>query len=123
MAIESMTIRISRLRVYAYHGVLPQEGRVGNTYLLDIRLDLSDTAAALTDDLAATVDYGAVCSLVRREMATPSRLLESLAYRVAMSILQHFPKVARITLSLDKDNPPVGGDIGAAGVEVVVGRH
>lgn len=122
MEIEGMTVHLNNLRVYAYHGVMEQERRVGNAYHLNIALDLSDFTAAETDDLSATVNYAEVCSLVEREMAKPALLLETLAGRLARVLLDAFPLVARVTLTVCKDNPPMGADIDSAGVTIVVKR-
>ena len=111
-------ILINGLRLYAYHGVLPQERKVGTYFTLDLRLETDFTQAMETDQLDGTVSYAEVCDVVRREMAVPSQLLEHVGGRIIKALHQQFPKVGCIKLRLLKDNPPMGADLQGAGVEI-----
>lgn len=122
MEIEKMTIRLKDIRVYAYHGVMPQENKVGNIYTVNVSLDLNDCAAAMTDDLSLTVNYAEVVGLIKAEMAKPAKLLEALAYRIAKSVIDNYSLVDSVELSIEKDNPPVSADIVSSGVCVKLKR-
>lgn len=122
MEIEKMTIRLKDIRVYAYHGVMPQENKVGNIYTVNVSLDLNDCAAAMTDDLSLTVNYAEVVGLIKAEMAKPAKLLEALAYRIAKSVIDNYSMVDSVELSIEKDNPPVSADIASSGVCVKLKR-
>lgn len=111
MTITQCDIRLEGLRFYAFHGVLPQEQIVGGHYTVDLCLRLSEAErAVLHDELAGTVNYAEVYRLVQREMATPSALLEHVAGRILSAIFAAFPTVATATITLRKDNPPMGAD-------------
>jgi dihydroneopterin aldolase len=87
---------------------------------LDIEVDM-DRAAA-TDDMADTVDYGAVTDMVRRLVSTEScGLLEALAERIADVVLAD-PRVGSATVALRKVRPPVAADLRTAGVRITRGR-
>lgn len=111
-------IRIERLRVRAFHGVLPQERQVGGDFLVTLRIGYPWQQAMESDDVADTLDYAAVYELVRREMAVPSQLLEHVAGRIVQALLQQYPQITSIDLWLTKVTPPMGADCEGAGVEL-----
>lgn len=67
-----MNIVLNNLRIYAYHGAMPQETVVGDWYIINLRLNVSNEQATTTDSLDDTVNYAQVYKIVREEMATPS---------------------------------------------------
>ena len=69
-------IELRRMTFYAYHGVAPQETRVGNTFIVDLILTAPLENAVWSDDLSDTINYATVYETVKAEMAIPSRLLE-----------------------------------------------
>lgn len=111
-------IRIEKLRLRAFHGVLPQEQKVGGDFEVTLRIGYPWQQAAMTDDVADTLDYAAVYRLVSREMVSPSKLLEHVAGRIANALLHTFPKITSIDLWLTKVTPPMGADCEGAGVEL-----
>ncbi|MDR0895126.1 MAG: dihydroneopterin aldolase [Prevotellaceae bacterium] len=100
-------ICLHRLHIYAYHGVYEAERIHGNDFLLDLRLKVDVTRAMTTDRVADTVDYAAVCSLVKHEMSIPSNLLEHVAGRIAEKLLSAFPAIEEVELKLSKCHPPM----------------
>ncbi len=76
-------ITLRGLRAYGYHGVYPQERAEGQEFVVDVTLELDLAAAAGSDDLADTVDYGALADrLVAVVTGEPVNLLETLAARL-----------------------------------------
>lgn len=120
MKLMSSKIYLRNVRFHAFHGVLPQEGIVGNDYLVNLVLDYDFSSAMKTDDLQGTLNYAEVYQKVREEMAVPSKLLEHVAGRIAHRLFSDFPEIQRLQLSITKVNPPMGGDSDGAGVEVVL---
>ena len=111
-------IYLKDICIYAYHGVGEQETKVGNTFWIDLKLKTDISQAMKTDDVADTVSYADVFRVVSEEMAIPSKLLEHVAGRIMQRICHDFPTVEALTLKLSKQNPPMGADIAAAGVEI-----
>ncbi|MDR0749201.1 MAG: dihydroneopterin aldolase [Tannerellaceae bacterium] len=109
-------IELKNLKFYAYHGVLPQETRVGNNYIITVALTVPLAKAMISDDLGDTVNYADAYSVIKREMAVPSKLLEHVAGRILYSLKRRFPQLTGIKLSVSKLNPPTGGDIHSASV-------
>lgn len=95
-----------------------QEQTVGQDYLVSVRCGYNIDAAMQHDMVEVTLDYGALYSLIEREMAVPSQLLEHVAGRIANAVLETFPQVTSLDLTVTKLNPPIGGDCKGAGVEV-----
>ena len=108
MKLSSSYIYLKEARFHAYHGVFPQEQTVGQDFLVSVRCGYNIDAAMQHDMVEVTLDYGALYSLIEREMAVPSQLLEHVAG----------PQVTSLDLTVTKLNPPIGGDCKGAGVEV-----
>lgn len=120
MKLMSSKIYLRNVRFHAFHGVLPQEGIVGNDYLVNLVLDYDFSSAMKTDDLQGTLNYAEVYQKVREEMAVPSKLLEHVAGRIAHRLFSDFPEIQKLQLSITKVNPPMRADSDGAGVEVVL---
>lgn len=120
MKLMSSKIYLRNVRFHAFHGVLPQEGIVGNDYLVNLVLDYDFSSAMKTDDLQGTLNYAEVYQKVREEMAVPSKLLEHVAGRIAHRLFSDFPEIKKLQLSITKVNPPMGADSDGVGVEVVL---
>ncbi len=116
-------IVLKDLRLYAYHGALPSEHKVGSSYLLTLEVDTDFSEAMRTDHLAGTVNYAAIYEVVKREMQTPSQLVEHAAGRICKALFVSFPAIRSLRLTLLKENPPVVGQESAGmGVTVSVSR-
>lgn len=104
------TVRLVNAVFYAHHGVMQEEHRIGGRYEVDVAIELDLEVAAVSDDLAATVDYERVYGLVR-EIVTRNRffLIERLAYLIAHQVLEAYPEVEAVEVTVRKPNPPVGG--------------
>lgn len=118
MKLENSYITINGLRFHAYHGVLPQERLTGNDYLINLRVRCSIEKAMHTDSVEDTLNYATVYEVVSSEMKIPSNLLEHVAGRIGTHLLDMFPEIKDIDLSITKLNPPMGADCTGAGVEV-----
>lgn len=118
MKLQSSYIYLRDLHFHAYHGVEPQERKVGNDYLLSLRLQYPIDTAMLSDNVLDTVNYADVYRIAEQEMLVPSNLLERVAYRIADRIFRRFAFVEAVDIQLTKLNPPMGTNQGGAGVEV-----
>lgn len=107
------SIQIDGLRMIAYHGVMEQERKVGNEFIVDVCLYLSDVCKAMTDDnIAHTVNYAEVVEIIKREMAIPSRLLENVAYRIRESIMQRYVhNISGGMVKVAKIAPPISAEL------------
>lgn len=123
MKILSTEIKLDDMRFYAFHGAMKQEETVGATYIVNISLLVEQTEGAiLCDRLEETVNYADVYALVKREMQTPSKLLERVAGRISQTLLDAFPKIVEIKTEVAKENPPIGADCNSSAVVLKVSR-
>ena len=115
-------ISLEDVRFYAYHGFYEEEQTLGTEYVIDISVDVVIDEAAEEDDLFQTVNYETLFLLCQAEMRTPSRLIEAVAQRIVNRVEDHFgDKIRGVKLKLRKLNPPLGGRVGAAAIEIVTG--
>lgn len=122
MTLQLSYICIRRLRLYAFHGVMEQERRVGGWYVLDLRVKVDVSEAMRSDCVDDTLSYADLLSVVRQEMGVPSALLEHVAARIGQAVFSRFPQAQAIELKLTKENPPMGADCDGAGVEIYLNR-
>lgn len=112
-------IELRGLRVVGRVGVLPFEQEGDQPLELDLDLAVDLAAAGASDDLADTVDYGAVCdAAVAAVRAGHVALLERLAAQVADAALAVDPRIAAVTVAVRKLRPPVPHDLDTSGVRV-----
>jgi len=123
LKIENSTIRLKDVRIFAFHGVLPQERTVGAYFILNLSVQTDFSRAMATDELDGTISYADLFDLVKGEMATPSCLLEHVAGRICCAIFLRFPTATAIHLEILKENPPMGADCPAAGISLDVTRE
>lgn len=118
MKIQKTLIKLERIKLYAHHGVDPQEQETGAYFYvtLDVTADFSE--AISTDQLRGTVSYADLYECVREEMAVPSQLLEHVAGRILRHIYERFQEVSKIRIILTKENPPMGAECQSAGIEI-----
>lgn len=114
-------IGLEDIRIHAPHGFFDEEHRMGNEFSIDVEVEAGITSAAHDDDLGGTVNYATIYYLIQAEMKKPTQLLEALAYRMGNRIMNQFDSVTSVKLRLRKLNPPLGGKVGAAVVEVSLG--
>ncbi len=105
------------MRFHAFHGVMPQERRVGGGFMVSLKVGYPISKAMGSDDVADTLNYAELYELVRREMSQPSSLLEHVVGRIAEAIEKAFPDVTSAEIRISKVNPPMGSD--SKGAEVV----
>lgn len=122
MKINNSYIFLKDMQYYAYHGVAPQENLIGNEYIIQLQLKVDISKAVRTDEVTDTVNYAEVYEAVKTEMSIPSKLLEHVAGRIAENLFERFPVIEEVRLRLSKRNPPMGGDLDAAGVELICSR-
>ncbi|MFK2819062.1 dihydroneopterin aldolase [Flavobacteriaceae sp. LMIT009] len=104
-------IKVENIRVFAHHGCLKEETKIGSDYRVDLEVKVNLKSSATTDSLNDTVDYVLLNKIVIEEMAIPSKLLETVAKRVLDRIFMESASVRKASVSVSKLNPPIGGDV------------
>ena len=104
-------IKVENIRVFAYHGCLEEESKIGSDYRVDLEVRADLQPSAKTDNLKDTVDYVFLNRIIKEEMNTPSHLLETVCRRILDRIFSEDKLVKKATVWLSKLNPPIGGDV------------
>lgn len=114
-------IELRALRVLGTHGLLPEERDRSQPFEVDVDAWLDVSAAARSDDLSDTIDYGALCAAAAAVVGGRDRLqlIESLAGTVADRLLDLDGRLTKVAVTVRKLRPPVPLDLGSAGVRVV----
>lgn len=104
-------IELNNIRLYAYHGCLPEEELIGSNYRINLSVKANLEPASKNDDLKDTIDYVHLQNIVIEEMKIRSKLLESVAQRIITRIEKEFKNVTNSSVTVCKINPPIGGDV------------
>lgn len=111
-------IYLQGLAFYGYHGVLPEETRLGQRFLVDIELHVDTRTAGETDDLTHTVDYVAVYADIKGIVeGAPVRLIETVAERIAERVLGAYV-VQAIRVRIRKPDVPIPAVLDHVAVEI-----
>jgi dihydroneopterin aldolase len=115
---ESVTVEITGLSLYTNHGVSEAEREVGQRLVLDLRLDIGETDATVTDSIEDTVDYAEVCQLVALIAQQRShKTLERLCSTIANRLLADYD-LESVWVKATKPEPPIALSVDEVSVEV-----
>jgi dihydroneopterin aldolase len=112
-------ILVEGINVYAYHGCLEEEGRIGANYIVDVTMETDFSEAAKTDDLSKTIDYVVVYTIVKEQMAIRSKLIEQPAQRIVDLLKKQFQTLKKVEVKVTKINPPMNGNVDRVSVVIV----
>lgn len=116
-------IFIRDLTLHAYHGIMPHEGRVGQTFMIDLDLDIDLSEAARSDKVKDTVSYADVAQCVEKVFTGQRfRLIEAAGGAVADAVLAAFPRVLTIAVTIHKPHAPIAATFSDVGVTLVRSR-
>jgi dihydroneopterin aldolase len=116
-------IFISGLSLHAYHGVMAYEAKVGQTFTIDLELEIDLANAARSDKVVDTVSYDKVVDCASHAFCGQRfRLIEAAAGEVADAVLAAFPRVRTITVTIHKPHAPIAATFSDVGVTLVRAR-
>ena len=116
---RSDAIELRGLHLAGIVGVLPHEQAQAQPLEIDLDVVLDLAAAAASDALTDTVDYGAVCAAAEHVVSTTSfGLLEALAEAIAAAVLAIDGRIDQVTVAVRKLRPPVPQQLGTSGVRI-----
>ena len=104
-------IALENIRLYAYHGCLEEETKIGSQYQVDLKVWADLSKSAKSDSLKDTVDYVLLCKIVKQQMQIRSQLLEQVAERILSTISKKVPAAMKAKICVSKINPPINGDV------------
>ncbi|MCW3040190.1 MAG: folB [Solirubrobacterales bacterium] len=113
-----VTIEVTGLSLYTHHGVSAAEREIGQRLVLDLRLEVGECDATVTDMVQDTVDYGEVCNTVALVAQQRSyKTLERLCSAIADRLLADFA-AEEVWVKASKPEPPIALPVSEVSVEV-----
>lgn len=110
---------MTNMAFFGYHGVFPEEQKLGQRFFVDVELHLDLRDAAESDDLTASVDYGEVYELVKQIVeGSACQLIERVGGKICKEVLERFPLVERICVEVKKPEAPIAGLFDCASVRL-----
>jgi dihydroneopterin aldolase len=104
-------IKVNNIKLYAFHGCLDEEAKIGSWYRVDVEVKANLKKSAKTDELSDTVDYVHLNHIVKEEMQVRSKLLEEVAQRILDRFFKEIKMLKKATVGVSKINPPIGGNV------------
>lgn len=121
---KSDKIIIEGLKVFAYHGVNPEEKRDGQNFIIDLTAETDLNQAGKTDNLENTVSYAKIIKTIKRVMAEAKYdLIERVAYRIIEQVFKEYEPLKEITVRVRKPEAPISAEFSFVAVELTRTRE
>jgi dihydroneopterin aldolase len=111
-------IEVNDIQIYAYHGCLPEEGKIGGTYSVTIHVSTDFSLASQTDDLSETIDYVLISQIAKDEMVIRSKLIEHVGQRIVERLKKEVRGLISLHVKIIKHSPPIHGNV--ANVAIII---
>lgn len=116
-------ISVNEMTFFGYHGVFPEETRLGQRFNVDLDVYCDLSVAGQTDDLSFSINYAELYSLTREIVeGEPFKLIEAVAEKIASTVLGNFPQALEVKVKVIKPDPPIPGYYKSVSVEITRGR-
>ncbi len=116
-----LSIHLHNIIIFAHHGIYAEEKILGNEFELNITIKHTPEQLPVKH-LSDTIDYSLVYELVKKRMALPTPLLETVVTEIAQQILAEFSLAEEVSISIRKMYPPISQMQGSVGVSFVLSR-
>lgn len=116
-------IYVNQVEFYGYHGVFPEETRLGQRFVVDLIVETDLKKAGETDNLEDSINYGELYTVCKEVVeGKPYKLVEAVAEKLAGELLGRFPLISQLTVKVIKPDPPIPGHYKSVAVEITRGR-
>lgn len=113
-------ITLSNCEFRALHGCYELERKVGNKFIVDVRITAELGEAAARDDVNSTVNYLTAYEVVREQMAVTQHTIERVAQNIISALFGRFPQIRSVSCTVAKVAPPLGGKVGRVAVTLEI---
>lgn len=111
------------MQFYGFHGVFPEENRLGQRFMVDLVVDVDLKKAGQSDNLNESINYGELYQLCKDVVeGEPYKLVESVAEEIASRCLRGFSKARAVKVKVIKPDPPIQGHYESVAVEIMRSR-
>ncbi|MEH7491709.1 dihydroneopterin aldolase [Neobacillus niacini] len=112
-------IFVNQMEFYGYHGVFPEETRLGQRFVIDLMVLVDLKKAGQSDELEFSVNYGELFQVCKEVVeGEPYKLIEAVAEKIAQTVLGQFALVSEVTIKVIKPDPPIPGHYQSVAVEI-----
>lgn len=116
-------IYLNRMEFYGYHGVFPEETKLGQRFIVDLIVETDLKKAGITDNLDESINYAELFNLCKKIVeGKPYKLIESVAEKIAEELLNKYKKIQFCTVKVTKPDPPIPGNYQSVAVEITRSR-
>lgn len=123
LTILKNTIEIENMEFYSNHGCYREEKVVGNHFIVNLKMETSNSVAIKSDSIKDALNYQVAYEIVKDEMRQPSHLLEHVAGRILDKLFISLPLIESASVKVSKLNPPMGGKIEKVSVTINKNRN
>lgn len=110
---------LSKIEFFGRHGLLSEENRLGQKYVVDVELYLDLSPAGVADYLELTINYDDLYEVIKKIVeGPPVALVEALAENIASALLDSYSRISEVTIRVTKPNPPVAIHFSGFAVEI-----
>lgn len=107
------------MQFYGFHGLFPEENKLGQRFTVDVKLFLNLEKAGTSDQMADSIDYGRAYEIVKKIVEGEAKhLLESVAETIANQLLREFNLLKACQIKVTKPDPPIPGHYKSVAVEI-----
>ncbi|AGX02129.1 MULTISPECIES: dihydroneopterin aldolase [Bacillaceae] len=116
-------IYLNNMKFYGYHGVFPEETKLGQRFAVDVIVETDLEKAGKSDNLEDSINYGEIYQVCKEVVeGKPFKLVEALAEKISAEMLGRFPAISSVTVRVIKPDPPIPGHYDSVAVEITRGR-
>lgn len=116
-------IYLNKMEFYGYHGVFPEETRLGQRFAVDLTVETDLKKAGQSDNLNDSINYGELYQVCKEIVeGKPFKLVEAVAEKLAGTLLERFDAISLVTIKVIKPDPPIPGHYESVAVEITRSR-
>ena len=110
-------IGLESIRIFAYHGLYPEEQESGNHFRVDLHIDTGNRPISESDKIEDTIDYSLLFKVVEEVMSVRQDLLETLVSKIGRRIIDELDDFDAVTVRVTKESPPLKAEVASSFVQ------
>lgn len=116
-------IYVNQMEFWGYHGLFPEENKLGQRFYVDLELELDLKPASQSDDMTKSIDYGAIYETTKKIVEGKAyKLVESVAEQISGELFSSFPLLEGCLVKVFKPDPPIPGHYQSVAIEIYRSR-
>ncbi|MFD2923477.1 dihydroneopterin aldolase [Halobacillus naozhouensis] len=117
-------IYLNGMEFWGYHGLFPEENKLGQRFYVDLELELDLKPAAQKDDMDQSINYGEIYEVTKTVVeGEAAKLVETIAEQLAQQLLQSFSLLEACRVKVTKPDPPIPGHYKSVAIDIYRSRR